>query len=132
MLTQARLHELFELHPDGHLIRRVTLSPRGRARVGDQVRGWLTGDGYRTVRVDGKCYLLHRVIFLYTHGYLPDGLYRTVDHEDRDKSNNRPGNLRDVTKSQNNMNTDRVLSTDPRGVRQRENRRRRAERLRLG
>lgn len=43
----------------------------------------------------------HRVVFALHHGVWPE---HTVDHEDRDPRNNRPGNLRDVLHQVNGRN----------------------------
>ena len=42
-----------------------------------------------------------RFCWYYVHGRLPSG---TIDHIDRDRTNNRIGNLRDVTQRVNNFN----------------------------
>lgn len=61
------------------------------------------GAGMATyVRVDGKMYRAHRVIWEMTNGLIPDGML--IDHIDGDYHNNRIGNLRLATKSQNGMN----------------------------
>lgn len=46
------------------------------------------------------------MIFLYHNGYLP----ARVDHKDRDKTNNRIINLRDLTPSDNGINSDVTTS----------------------
>jgi hypothetical protein len=97
MLTKTRLKELFS-YKDGELIRKVTT--HYNAKKGDVV-GCPHGNGYLDVRVDGKRYYLHRLIFLYHHGYFPEYL----DHIDMDKSNNKIENLRACNKSQNSANT---------------------------
>lgn len=52
------------------------------------------------VRVDGRMYRAHRLVFMYHHGYMPN----IVDHIDCDKTNNRIENLREASKSENGMN----------------------------
>lgn len=96
-LTQDLLKELFDYREDGNLIRRVTKAPN--AKNGD-VAGWISPNEYSQVSINNKLYLTHRVIFLYHHGYLP----KEIDHVDRDPSNNQIENLREITKSQNQMN----------------------------
>jgi len=73
---------------------------RGRKAAGSEA-GTDHGDGYKTVRVDGKAHYVHRVIKEITTG---KKLKLDVDHKDRDRSNNKPANLRPVTKSENNRN----------------------------
>jgi hypothetical protein len=55
---------------------------------------------YSLVMVNYKNYLVHRIIFLLHHKYLPN----VVDHIDGNKSNNKIENLREATLSQNNYN----------------------------
>lgn len=98
MLTQERVRELFEYREDGCLIRRVAKS---NTKVGD-VAGNLRGDGYLQVTIDRQGYLLHRTVFLYHHGYLPEN---DLDHIDQDRTNNRIENLREVSRACNLRNT---------------------------
>jgi hypothetical protein len=57
--------------------------------------------GYLRVPIHGKNYRVHRVCFAIYHGRWPD---KQVDHIDGDKANNKIGNLREATNSQNQMN----------------------------
>ena len=54
--------------------------------------------GYIRIMVDYKMYLAHRVIWLLNYGEWPKD---QLDHIDRDTSNNRLNNLRDVSNSIN-------------------------------
>lgn len=95
-MNKSLLNELFE-YRDGHL---YWLKPSSnRVKIG-QKAGAEDNKGYRRVRVSGKDYLAHRLIFLYHHGWLPE----FVDHKDRDPRNNRIENLRPLTHSQNIAN----------------------------
>lgn len=58
--------------------------------------------GYRWGRIAGKLILAHRAAWAITHGAWPS----TIDHINRDKSDNRIANLRDVTPLENAHNTD--------------------------
>lgn len=56
--------------------------------------------GYRQVKVWGKFYLTHRVIFLMQKGSLPE----QVDHIDHNRLNNKIENLRAATNQDNQRN----------------------------
>lgn len=96
-MTQSRVRELFDYREDGNLIWKKTTGSFG---VKGSVAGTMRPDGKKSVSVDGRMQLLHRVIFLWHHGWLPEYL----DHKDTDKLNNRIDNLRPATKSQNGFN----------------------------
>ena len=99
--TQERLLELFRLNAEtGQLIRKVTTS--SRARKGDVAGHLHQASGYMMVFVDGMKYREHLVIWCMLYG---EWLPRKIDHEDRNRSNNRPGNLRRATESQQHQNT---------------------------
>ncbi|NBW08293.1 MAG: HNH endonuclease [Caulobacteraceae bacterium] len=57
--------------------------------------------GYVTLRIAGRWFFAHRVIWLLVYGNWPE---RFLDHIDGDKSNNHPSNLRLATSSQNSAN----------------------------
>ena len=56
----------------------------------------------------------HRYIWEMHHGQIPEGMF--IDHIDGNSLNNRIGNLRCVTPSQNSHNLNNKLSTKTRGV----------------
>lgn len=92
--SQERLRELFDYHPDGHLVDRRDGSTPGLHQ----------SSPYRTATVDGGRYGLHRLIYMWHHGSCPG----IVDHEDEDTHNNREGNLRDGTSGLNQANCTRA------------------------
>jgi len=94
-MNQRRLKELFT-YDDGDLIRIV--DKQYNAEKGD-VAGCLFS-GYLHINIDGRRYKAHRLVFLYHKGYMPE----FIDHEDRNKLNNRINNLRECTKSENAYN----------------------------
>ena len=64
--------------------------------------GCYTTKGYRIIRIDGRLYKEHRIIWVMHNGSIPDGL--DIDHIDRNTSNNKLENLRLVTRSINHLN----------------------------
>lgn len=98
MLTQERANELFEYREDGNLYWKVN---RLKKRIGDVV-GIETTNGYLRYVIDGKGYALHRVVWLMHYGVFPKD---DLDHIDRNRKNNRIGNLREASRVQNNGNS---------------------------
>lgn len=94
------LHRLFHLdHETGVLTYRI--SPMGAVKAGD-IAGRVGGSGYLDVCIKGRRYRAHRIIFKMANGRDPVGF---VDHADADKSNNRPANLREASRSENQRNS---------------------------
>lgn len=60
-----------------------------------------TSNGYRTVTYKGKTVKAHRMAWFIMTGQWPT---KEIDHIDRDKLNNRWNNLRESTRSENNIN----------------------------
>jgi len=77
-------------------------SSRGRKAAGSEA-GTNHGDGYKTVRIEGKAHYVHRVVKTMTSAK-PVQKKLDVDHKDRNRSNNNPKNLRTTTRSVNNTN----------------------------
>jgi hypothetical protein len=107
MITQSKLKELFD-YADGKLIAKTNSQCR---KVGDAL-GSLTEKGYLRASVCSKLYFVHRLIFLYYHGYMPN----QVDHTDGNRMNNKIENLREATSSQNNQNRKATSSSGIKGV----------------
>jgi len=113
-LPVDRARDLLELDPETGIVRwRVN---RGHVKAGS-VAGTVRTDNYTTIGVDGRRYLLHRVVYLLHHGQWPTGI---VDHINGDPRDNRPMNIRVATVSQNGANKRRGNSKSGfRGVYQR-------------
>ena len=94
MKNDTELKELFDrmfIYKDGHIEWqhpvKAMKNPAGRVNL----------RGYRYVNVNYKSYLVHRVIFLMHHGYLP----KYVDHIDGNVANNHIDNLQCLTMKDN-------------------------------
>jgi hypothetical protein len=97
--TQQRLKELFDYHHDGILIARKS---HGQRIAGEPVGRYEDADRYATTSVDSKTQRIHRLIWIWHNGPIPED--RVIDHIDRDRRNNRITNLRLATSSENNRN----------------------------
>jgi len=85
-------------------------SPTGRHKKGS-IAGY-EQRGYLTLQINKKRILLHRLAWFVVYGELPSGI---IDHINRDITDNRIGNLRDVTRMENGMNR-KVASNNTSGV----------------
>lgn len=98
IITQSALKELLHYCPETGIFRwRVSL---GTAKAGS-VAGYLDGNGYQQIGIQGKPYLAHRLAWLYEFGEFPPN---DLDHKNRVRSDNRICNLRPATKAENNQN----------------------------
>jgi hypothetical protein len=101
-VSQERVLELFK-YEDGKLFRRSDNQP---AKI------YVTkGHRYARIKFDKQEFKLHRIIFLYHKGYLPD----IIDHINGDRYDNRIENLREANTYQNRQNS-RIYSTSTSGV----------------
>ena len=98
-LTQDLVKELFK-YKDGFLYWKNINQYCHNRKNGDKV-GNIESIGYYVTSINNKKYKLHRLIFLYHHGYLPE----FIDHIDNNKINNKIENLREATRLQNNRNS---------------------------
>lgn len=98
MLTHDRLLSILSYSKESGNF--VWLIRSGRAHPGE-IAGTLRDDGYVVIIVDRKQYKAHRLAWFYVKWRLPRG---RLDHEDNCGSNNRWGNIRRATHSQNMAN----------------------------
>jgi len=72
-------------------------------------------DGYMVMTINNKQHSIHRIIWLYVYGEIPE---KHIDHINHDRSDNRIENLRKATKSENqrNRSTNKNNSTGSTGV----------------
>jgi len=107
MITQAELKNLFD-YVDGQLVAKTNCNKR---KAGD-VLGATNEKGYLRGRVNQRLYRVHRLVFLYFHGFMPP----QVDHIDGNRMNNKIDNLREATSTQNNQNRKATSSSGVKGV----------------
>lgn len=98
-LTAAEARAALHYDPETGVFTRLVSKARGKA---GRVAGSLSKTrGYVVVPLDRKVYRAHRLAWLYMTGEWPAGV---IDHVDRDRSNNRWSNLREVTAAGNAQN----------------------------
>ena len=73
-----------------------------RSRLIGTRAGTKSAYSYRVVRINGKRYFEHRLVWILLNGELSDS--DIIDHIDRDPSNNKIENLRIVSSSGNSLN----------------------------
>ena len=97
-MTNEELHRWFVYEPDTGLLRKVL---GGRKPYPWRAIG--SGKRYLATTVNGQTYYLHRLVWQYHHGVVPE----RIDHRDGDTRNNLIGNLRLCTPAQNQYNSKR-------------------------
>lgn len=109
-LSQGRLREVLSYNEKtGVFIWRVN---NNRGLVGTEA-GTVHALGYVRIKVAGKSYMAHRLVYLHVCGVLPTS---PVDHVNRNNADNRFRNLRLCSTSQNNANRKFTNLTGYRGV----------------
>jgi len=88
-ITQEELKQLLSYDPETGVF--VWNSARRKGSVSGETVGYIHHSGYRYCEIKGKHYAVHRVVWLYIYGEIPDC---SIDHIDGDRRNNRLKNLR--------------------------------------
>lgn len=96
--SMSRLYSLFSID----LSKGVLVHKKKFGVMAGSAAGNVMPSGYVRVKIDGKLYLAHRVIYKMVTG--EDPCEHEIDHIDGDKRNNRPENLRLATRHQNRQN----------------------------
>ena len=96
-ITYERVREVLR-YDNGKLIWEKPLS---KCVKKGSVAGHINSYGYRMIGIDYGLYRAHRLIWLYHYGYFPEN---GLDHKNRDKSDNRLGNLRESSNACNIRN----------------------------
>ena len=91
---------MFDYCPESGVLRWKERAAQ-RIKIGD-VAGTIKGNEYIRVSIRNRLFMVHRVIWLWVTGGWPKN---QIDHIDRDRVNNKWANLRDVTQSENQINT---------------------------
>jgi hypothetical protein len=66
-------------------------------------------DGYLIIKIKGKQYKAHRLVFAYFNNRFPK---KEIDHINRDRKDNRIENLREVNRTENVRNTTKKINPD--------------------
>ncbi len=96
-----RLHKLFFLDEDkGCFIGKAKyVKGRKSSRYQKEIYG-SASNNYKVIKIDGTIHRVHRLMWLFKHKIMPN----IIDHKDRNPSNNKMLNLKNVTQQQNARN----------------------------
>ena len=98
MITQERLKEVLHYNPDTGIFT-WKVKKALRVKVGD-IAGTFNEWGYSKIEIDYKVYNTSKLAYLYMTGIMPE----RIGHIDRDPSNYKWNNLREVTKYEDSWN----------------------------
>lgn len=106
-ITAEHLRQRLHYDPDNGLFtwrERLLTHPKvstWNTRFSGQPAGHPDHLGYIRITIDGKCYLAHRLAYLYVTGHWPNDF---IDHKNQQPSDNRWCNLRPATPRENSRN----------------------------
>lgn len=89
------IREHFEYNSDGTFTRNDRKNSTGS----------IDKDGYLIIKIKGKQFKAHRLVFAFFNGRFPT---EEIDHVNRDRRDNRIENLRECTRTENIKNTQSV------------------------
>jgi hypothetical protein len=98
-LTAEYLRSILNYDPETGIFT-WKISTANRVKVGDAA-GCPDGHGYLRIQLQSRLYKAHRLAWLYVYGEWPK---LDIDHINRNRSDNRRANLRDVSHKQNHQN----------------------------
>jgi hypothetical protein len=99
MITQQELHDVLEYNKDtGNFVWKVTVNYNS---IKGSIAGTSDNLGYIAIKIKGKRYLAHRLVWIYVYGTLPNSV---LDHVNGIPYDNRLDNLRLATASENCRN----------------------------
>jgi HNH endonuclease/AP2 domain len=105
ILTQERLKQMLFYNPETGLFNWLRA---GLTRAPKKIiAGCSDANGYCVIRINGKQYKAHRLVWLYVYGELPE---REIDHINGNPSCNILSNLRLTTRLENGKN--RAINTN--------------------
>lgn len=102
MITQAEIKERLNYNPKTGIFIWIKPNPMAKKMKAGDVAGTKSKrDGYIRIKFNGKSYLAQRLAFLWMEGRFPK---HQMDHDDRDRSNNKWDNLGELTLGKNLRN----------------------------
>ena len=114
LITAEEARALLNYDPNtGEFTWKVSHGSNGKIREGKKT-GVKHNKGYVKICINKRQYQAHRIAWLITHGKWPTGV---IDHIDRDRSNNRLSNLRDISSVENSHNSIKATSLSKSGLR---------------
>lgn len=103
MNLRDEILEYLNYDPETGIFRWIK-SPQHRAQIGS-IAGFINSHGYRVISFKTKKYKAHQLAFLIIYGHIP----KNIDHINKNRSDNSIKNLRSISKSENNKNSNKKL-----------------------
>jgi hypothetical protein len=97
MITQSELKSLLNYDAETGIF---TWKVETKKIKNGQEAGYIRKDGYKSIGINKKYYMAHRLAWLYVHGYIP----KVIDHSNHNLIDNSINNLRECTTTQNQWN----------------------------